>query len=119
MEEARKLSKKKQFLAHLKKGNGIISYACDTCKISRRTYYNWYNSDKKFKDECDDVLESVLDVVESKLLSKINDADTTAIIFYLKTKGKKRGYIEQIDTRVQVNPFEELMKSLPDPPVKK
>lgn len=39
--------------------------------------------------------EKILDLAESKLVENINDNDNTAIIFYLKTKGRKRGYIER------------------------
>lgn len=105
---------KKTFLKHFKDGKAIISYACDMTGISRQTYYNWYKSDPKFKTACDDIQEGVVDIVESKLLSKINDEDTTAIIFYLKTKGKHRGYVERVENDVNMTGFEELMRSLPD-----
>ena len=109
-------AKQKAFLKHFKEGHGIISYACQAAGIARRTYYNWIEKDEKFRDAVDEVAEEVIDVVESKLLRKINDEDLTAIIFYLKTKGKARGYVEMVENKVTVNPFEALMKSLPEDP---
>lgn len=106
--------KKKVFLQHLSEGNGIIAYACDQCSISRQTYYNWYNDDQEFRSECENITEKNVDMAESKLLNAIQDENLTAIIFYLKTKGKKRGYVEQTDQNINVGSFEELMKSLPD-----
>lgn len=51
--------------------------------------------------------ESLLDIAESKLIENIQDNDNTAIIFYLKTQGKKRGYSESnslndSDNRIEV-----------------
>jgi hypothetical protein len=86
---------KKNFLKSLQEAKGIISYACEKVGISRQTYYRWISDDNDFREACEDITEMVIDLVEGKLLTNINDGDVTSIIFYLKTKGKKRGYIER------------------------
>lgn len=105
---------KEKFVKAFSDSKGIIAYACEMTGISRQCYYNWIDDDEEFAQKCADVQENSIDLVEAKLLNAINDDNLTAIIFYLKTKGKKRGYVEQIDQNVSSNTFEELMKSLPD-----
>lgn len=102
--------RKKDFMIAFKESKGIITYACDAIGVSRQTYYYWMSTDEKFKQEIDDINESTIDLVEHKLLSLINKEDTTAIIFYLKTKGRNRGYIERYEQEITSHPFTELMK---------
>lgn len=87
---------KEQFIGALKAGYGIITTACEAVGISRTLLYQWLDSDEDFKMKVDEVTEMQVDFVESKLLKNISEGDTTAIIFYLKTKGKKRGYTDKI-----------------------
>lgn len=86
---------KKALLEALEASLGVITKACKIAGVDRTTYYRHYNRDKKFAAQCDEIQEITLDFAESKLHEQINQGNTTAIIFYLKTKGKKRGYIEK------------------------
>ena len=85
---------KKALIEALKKSLGIVTTACKQVGIDR-TYYRYYNNDKKFRAEVDDLINHQKDFVESKLMKRIANDDTTSIIFYLKTKAKDRGYVER------------------------
>ncbi len=106
--------KKTRFLKAYKESLGVISYACEKANVSRQTYYDWVKKDEVFARQTENIEEEAIDMAESKLKVAINEGNITAILFYLKTKGKKRGYIEQVDNRIIENPFEKLMKELPD-----
>jgi len=87
--------KKGLFIIAYGKSDGNISAACESIGISRRIYYIWIEKDKKFKQAVEDAYEETIDWVESKLLAQIKENNITAIIFYLKTKGQSRGYVER------------------------
>ena len=87
--------KKEQLLEALVKSLGIVSTACLSVDVSRTTYYKYYNEDKDFKTLVDDISDVAIDFAESKLFDLMREGHPTAIIFYLKTKGKKRGYVEK------------------------
>ena len=93
--------KKEKFLKALKLNLGNITEACKATNIGRRTYYNWIDDDVVFEEECNNVEESLLDLAENRLLEKIDKYDTTSIIFFLKTKGRKRGYQEKQEIELQ------------------
>lgn len=91
--------RKKALLAALEDSLGVISRACDIAIIPRRSFYNWYRKDVRFRQAVDEIKSVTLDYVESKLHEGIKDGNMTAIIFYLKTQGKERGYVERVETR--------------------
>ena len=95
-----------------KKGCNVTA-ACAALNITRQTFYNRKAKSKKLQELVSEADESLLDFAESKLVEHINDGDVTSLIFFLKTKGKKRGYVERTEHDVNANPFLELMESLP------
>lgn len=88
---------KRAMLAALEKSLGIVTTASKIAGISRATHYEWMAEDDEYKAFVDSIAEMTLDFVESKLHGQIAKGDTTASIFYLKTKGKSRGYIERTE----------------------
>lgn len=86
--------KKKVFVEKMKKTLGNITASSEAAGINRCTYYEWYEKDAEFRAAIDSIAESCIDFAESSLMQQIKDGNPTSTIFYLKTKGKKRGYIE-------------------------
>jgi len=95
--------KKKLFIEKLRYAAGNISKVCDALNIGRRTYYNWLEKDPKFKEAVEDAQEALIDDVESALYSQISNGDTTAMIFFLKTRAKHRGYVEKQERAITLN----------------
>jgi len=93
-------TQKKKLIEALEKTMGIVSAACKKVGIHRSTFYNYINEDPEFKTEVDSIGDLALDFAESQLLKSIQNGSDTATIFYLKTKGKRRGYIERTETEL-------------------
>lgn len=111
-----KEDRKAMFIDNLKASGGIICVACASTGINRSTYYRWKESDKEFADAVGEIMDAQVDYVESKLMELINAHDTTATIFYLKTKGKKRGWTEKQQPIVAINTEPQPDTSLPSLP---
>ena len=92
---------KKSFIEAYKKTFGNVSQSCKIVGVSRTIHYQWLKEDEEYKNTLESIepSEMFLDFTESKLVDKISKGDTTAIIFALKTKGKKRGYIERTEVQ--------------------
>ena len=87
--------KKENFLEILELNSGNVSVSCKKSNIGRQTYYQWKEADQEFADACVDVKEGLLDFAESQLQGLIKENNVIATIFFLKCKGKKRGYTEK------------------------
>lgn len=82
-------------LQNLEQNMGNVTLACHFGKCSRSTFYRYYKTDDEFKKAVDDIGEIALDIAESEMWKLIKDGNVPTILFYLKCKGKNRGYVER------------------------
>ena len=99
--KAEKITKKK-VIAAIEDSAGIMSViakraGCCGWTISRKLkkYPELIELIKNEKDK-------ILDLAETQIIKKIKGGDNTMIIFYLKTKGKERGYVERVEQKVDL-----------------
>jgi ACT domain-containing protein len=95
--------KKELFLEALEKNAGNITESCKKINISRKTFYHWCKKDEYFKNQVEEIKESLIDLAENELMEQIKKGNITAIIFFLKTKGKNRGYTEKQEIKHSEN----------------
>lgn len=79
----------------MRQNMGNITLACHFTGCSRSTFYRYMDEDEQFKKDVDDISNMAIDICEAELWKLIKEGNPTAIIFFLKTKGKVRGYVER------------------------
>ena len=84
-------NQQKQFLDTLRNNLGIVTLTLQQEDIKRDIYNDWLDN-PYFTKEVNEVSDSSLDYVENQLMSLIKEGNLSAIQYYLKTKGKDRGY---------------------------
>lgn len=88
---------KARLLRAITKHRGLITVIAESLKVDDTTIYNYMKADPEIKQAVEDSREAATNYVESKLFQQIDEGNIAAIIFYLKTMGKKRGYVERIE----------------------
>jgi len=74
---------------------GLLTLAARKAGVSYRTLNRYANEFPSVREAVEEAKESMVDFAEGKLFDKISKGNTACIIFYLKTQGKSRGYIER------------------------
>jgi hypothetical protein len=93
-------TRKKDLLDALERSLGIVSTACEKVGVDRKTHYNWLKDDPEYKEAVRAIEERTIDFAESHLHALIKDKNPAATIFFLKTKGKNRGYVERQEIEI-------------------
>ena len=76
---------------------GLASIAAKRLGCNASTVRNYAAKYPTVRDAIVQAREDLKDFAESKLLRRIDDDDLTAIIFFLKTQAKDRGYVERAE----------------------
>ena len=102
---------------------GIAGDIATSLGIRRSTLYGWLKSEPEFAAALEEARENLVDMAENRLRTLIQGVpkieidekgekrfagwiekpSETAIIFTLKTRGKKRGYVERQEIEADVN----------------
>ena len=95
---------KENMLAALIKSLGVVSVAAKSIakteketETLRRMHYDWLKKDEAYAEQVTSIENIALDFAESQLHKQIQNGEVASTLFYLKTKGKKRGYVERVD----------------------
>jgi len=107
---------KKQIEDAIPGSRGIISLMAKKIGCNRCTIYVKLEKYPELNKLIEQETETGIDYAEMKLFKAIDLDNLTAIIFYLKTKGKHRGYIESYEqitpTEIKVDISDELREKL-------
>lgn len=99
MTEQEREQQKTAVVAEIIRCKGFKTVACTNVKLNPRTFRQWMADDAEFRQAVEDAVEIARDFrddkAEQKLFEQVEGGDTTAIIFYCKTRLKNRGYTER------------------------
>ncbi len=76
---------------------GIVTAVARTLQISRPTVYALMERHGVSRDFLNEARQQTADMAEESLRALLKDRNPTATIFALKTLGRSRGYVEQVD----------------------
>lgn len=74
---------------------GNVAVIARKLGVSRGTILNRCNESPTLAQALTDARESMLDNAESMLYKKVLEGSTVELLFFLKTQGRNRGYVER------------------------
>jgi len=100
VDQPRTTCKKVAMIKALGTTNGNVSEAIAVLgkadiTVGRTSHYKWLKEDEDYQIAVDNAAEKTLDLVEKALINQIKNGSVTATTFFLKTKGRVRGYNER------------------------
>jgi len=87
--------KAKEIAETIEKNKGNISACARQLGLGRYSLYIRIRQEPTLKKALEQSRETMLDMAESVLYSKVLQGSTPELIFFLKTQGRNRGYVER------------------------
>lgn len=87
--------RKRTFLAALNASYGNVTEACEASGIASSVHYYWMERDEDYRRAIIALEQKMLDFAEGQMRKNIQAGKEASLIFYLKTKGRARGYVER------------------------
>jgi len=85
----------KQCVEAIHNSGGFITPAAKQLNISQAALSKRIKKSKALQQALAETKEQYLDLAETQLIKAVRDREAWAICFYLKCKGKDRGYVEK------------------------
>jgi len=83
--------------SEIREYRGNITAVAGRFGVSRTTVYAYIKEHPELADVISEARETMLDHAESSLYRAVVNGEGWAVCFFLKTQGKKRGYLERVD----------------------
>lgn len=74
---------------------GFITQTAELLGVERHTVSRWRHNDVEIAEWFEEAVDNNLDIAETKLMENIKAGKEASVFFYLKCKGKARGFIER------------------------
>tara|TARA_Y100000593_G_scaffold42053_1_gene80602 strand:- start:1201 stop:1626 length:426 start_codon:yes stop_codon:yes gene_type:complete len=94
---------------------GLIAPAARQLGVTRNAIYKRVRENPDLRDLLDEIRESHIDFAEGQLLGKIREGHPACIMFFLRTIGKSRGYVERVQGDLRVEQVPQKPLNLPPP----
>lgn len=86
---------KSLFISRLVPNFGNVSKSAEEAGFCRKAAYDQKKADPEFSEAWDSAIETLGDAVESAFHEVCLSGNPQALIYWLKTKGQARGYVEK------------------------
>ena len=95
---------KEAAIAAIRKRRGKLYLAAADLGITRQALWGYTRRWPEVREAVAEAKGKMLDVAEDKLFKAIDRGQAWAICFFLKTQGKRRGYVERTEQKLSGDP---------------